>query len=165
MFNGDIYLTLAKGTEGFSVLLNRVGTRSGSSFGYSDNGFHVTFDDSAAADIHTYRVTVTGSNTTPLASNPLTGTWQPDARNTDPDSVLDTDPRTAFLSAFHGVTPNGQWTLFAADLSGGGTAKLTSWSMDFALVPEPSLTGVVFGLGLGGLALGLGRRLASSKLR
>ncbi|HTI73068.1 MAG TPA: PEP-CTERM sorting domain-containing protein [Candidatus Limnocylindria bacterium] len=152
MFNGDIYLTLAKGEEAFSVLLNRTGTRDDSSFGYGDNGFHITFSDSAANDIHMYRLTATGSNTTPLASNPLTGTWQPDARNIDPDSVVNTDPRTAFLSAFKGLTPNGQWTLFAADLSSGGTAKLSSWSLNFVMVPEPGETASAVAAVLSGFA-------------
>src|ERR1051326_4514026 len=42
-YNGDLYCYLTHGS-GFTVLLNRVGRRSGSSFGYSDSGLDVTFE-------------------------------------------------------------------------------------------------------------------------
>jgi subtilisin-like proprotein convertase family protein len=142
-FNGDLYLTLAHDT-GYSVLLNRVGRRSGSAFGYGDSGFFdVIFDDAAPnGDVHAYRTKATGSQTTPLAG-PLTGTYQPDGRAVDPDAVLDTSPRTAMLSSFLGLAPNGDWTLFVADVSSGGVSRLENWSLEingeiFTAIPEPS---------------------------
>src|SRR5437867_6810492 len=55
-WNGDLYGYLVH-SSGFTVLLNRVGRTSGSSFGYSDGGFSVTFDDQASqtVDFHHYQ--------------------------------------------------------------------------------------------------------------
>jgi hypothetical protein len=72
----------------------------------------------AAGDIHQYRFTLSGSETTPLGG-PLTGIWTPDGRVVDPDLVLNTDPRTALLGSFNGLDPNGEWTLLIADLDTG----------------------------------------------
>ena len=46
-WNGDLYAYLVH-SGGFSVLLNRVGRATGSSFGYSDAGMNVTLDDQNA---------------------------------------------------------------------------------------------------------------------
>ena len=51
-FNGDYYAELVNGAGGFAVLLNRAGVSSANSFGYGDNGFNVTLNDTAAQDIH-----------------------------------------------------------------------------------------------------------------
>lgn len=146
-FNGDLYVTLAHGS-GYSVLLNRVGKTTGNPFGYGDSGFmSVTFDDFAVAgDIHVYRQTLMGSDSIAL-NGPLTGTWQPDGRTTDPDSVLPLDARTATLSSFNGESANGEWTLFLADMSPGGQSNLKSVKIEVATVPEPStvLLGVIGG--------------------
>ena len=134
-FNGDLYATLQYLT-GFSVLLNRLGSRAANSSGYSDNGLNVTLDDGASnGDIHVYRFRLSGNHDTPLGG-PLTGTWAPDARNADPSVVVDASSRTEFLSSFSGLNPNGDWTLFVADLESGGTSRLNSWSLDIASVPE-----------------------------
>jgi subtilisin-like proprotein convertase family protein len=151
-FNGDLYVTLSYGS-GYAVLLNRVGRTAGNAFGYSDSGLTVIFDDAATGqDVHLYRLVLNGSHTTPLGG-PLTGTWQPDGRTTDPDLVLDTDGRSATLSSFRGLDPNGDWTLFAADLSYGGQSQLESWSLEFTPVPEPAWGGL--GMGLGALVVAL----------
>lgn len=152
-FNGDLYGTLVHGS-GFSVLLNRAGKRAGNDIGYGDPGFNVTLDDQAAADIHTYRLTLAGNNDTALSSA-LTGTWQPDGRNIDPGLVLNTDPRTALLASFNNLNPNGDWTIFLADLSPGGTSTLVSWGLDVTGVPEPSQIALWV---LGGLGLCFGSR-------
>jgi len=69
----------------------------------------------------------------------ITATWPPDARNVDPDFVLDTDPRTAFLSSFNGLAADGNWTLFMADMSAGDESTLTGWGLTITgSVPEPS---------------------------
>jgi hypothetical protein len=54
------------------------------------------------------------------------------------------------------MDPNGQWTLFVADMEAGGTGKLTGWEVRaVASVPEPA--GVLL-LGMGLLALVAYRR-------
>ena len=142
-FNGDLYVTLTHGS-GYSVLLNRVGRTDDAPFGYADNGFSsVTFASDAPGDIHLYREFLFSNPSTPLGG-PLTGTWQPDGRATDPDSVLGSDSRTATFDSFLGNSPNGEWTLFLADLSPGGETRLQSWSIAVTTaVPEPSITALV----------------------
>lgn len=155
MFNGDLYVTLTH-DSGHSVLLNRVGRRASSSSGYADNGFDIRLSDAAAADVHTYRVTISGNELIPISNlspaAPLTGTWQPDARAVDPSVVLATSSRTAGLSTFDGLNPNGVWTLFVADLGTGGLAKLDSWALHLVGVPEVPWTGMVSGALLLGAA-------------
>jgi hypothetical protein len=144
-FNGDLYAYVTHDT-GFAVLLNRPGRTAAEPFGYDDTagmGVNVTFDDAAAnGDIHSYLNT-----TTPAPGTPLTGMWAPDGRTTDPDFVLDTDGSTAFLSSFTDLDANGNWTLFVADLSGGGNQTLNGWSLSITGVPEPT-TFLLFAAGL-----------------
>ena len=67
--------------------------------------------------------------------------------------MLNTSARTAFLSSFNGLDPNGTWTLFIADVSGGDQSTLVSWELDITAVPEP----VTVALGIfGGLFAFLG---------
>ena len=144
-FNGDFYAQLTHGS-GFSVLLNRVGRTASNPFGYGDPGLDVTFSDSAlaVADVHQYRATLFGNETTALGGQ-LTGAWNPDGRAVDPSLVVNTDARTALLSSFNGLNPNGEWTLFIADLDGGGQATLQSWGLSIdgqpLGVPEPEVGG------------------------
>ena len=140
-WNGDLYVFLAH-DSGFSVLLNRAGRRAGDAFGYGEPGMDVTFDDGAASgDIHVYRLTLSGSHTTPLGGG-LTGVWAPDGRATDPSVVLDTDARTELLASFNGLNPNGEWTLFLADLESGDQTTLLSWGLELSgnLPVPPSFT-------------------------
>ena len=128
-FNGDLagYLTLqdANGNVATELLLNQVGTSLADPFGSSGSGFDVTLSDSG---------TVNGSIHN--ASGLPTGTWLPDSPNT-----LD--------ETFGGLTANGTWTLYLADLSeGGGTATLNSWGLDISVVPEPETCGLLAGAGL-----------------
>ncbi|MBK9137175.1 MAG: hypothetical protein IPM17_00135 [Verrucomicrobia bacterium] len=156
-FVGDLYATLTHESGGYAVLLNRLGRRPGSPFGYSDNlSLNLTLADAGPADIHQYRLTLTGSEVVPLTGT-LTGLWQPSGRKTDPLAVLKDDPRDAMLSSFAGADQAGRWTLFVADVSGGGEYRLESWSLSITPVPEPA---VVFGvLGLGALTWVLSHRL------
>lgn len=148
-YTGDLYAILMH--DGVSaVLLNRPGRRVGDGLGYDDTGLNVTFSDSAAADVHPYRLEQSGSHLTPLGG-PLAGVWQPDARTASPDAVLDTSPRLSFLNAFIGHTPDGTWTLFVADMSPVGEATLQSWSIH-VMVPEPAGMAGLLGLGLLGWA-------------
>ena len=80
--------------------------------------------------------------------------WQPDARTLDPGMVTDASPRSAFLGSFTGVDPNGQWTLFIADLSAGDVGTLNSWALSFTAVPEP---GAFIPIGAAAAFLALGR--------
>jgi subtilisin-like proprotein convertase family protein len=136
-FNGDLYAYLEHGTNGFAVLLNRVGRMISDPLGYADPGFFVTFVDSALNDIHNY-----GGN----GGAPLTGTWSPDGRDVDPLTVLNTDPRTALLSSFANDSANGTWTIFVADFTSGHQSVLREWSLDI-IVPEPS-TGALAACGI-----------------
>jgi subtilisin-like proprotein convertase family protein len=150
-FTGDLYAILSHDGAS-SVLLNRPGRRTADTLGYDDSGLTVTFSDAGSGgDVHNYRLSVTGSHTTALGV-PLTGAWQPDGRTALPTAVLDTSPRTAFLSAFAGHLPDGNWTLFLADLSPVGQAVLNSWTLEITVVPEPAEIALAFGLGLLGWA-------------
>ncbi len=127
-WNGDYYAHLVHDT-GFAVLLNRVGRGESMAFGSPGEGMSVTFDDTAPLDIH-------------LAAgpgyDPLIGNFQPSARTADP-AAADTDsPRSAFLSSFVGLDPNGEWTLFIADVGAGESGVLVSWSLEIQGIPEPS---------------------------
>lgn len=170
-FNGDLYGYLVHGS-GFAVLLNRVGKTASNPFGYSDPGFGptgggaaFTLDDQAVTynkDIHFYREATPAP--TYNASGQLTGTWAPDGRNVNPLTVNGTESRTALLSSFNSLDPNGSWTLFLADLSFGEQSTLVSWGLDFTLVPEPVNVALgIFGVGL--VAAHLVRRLVARKAR
>ena len=127
-FNGDLHAYLVH-DSGHAILLNRVGKTLANPSGYSDAGFSVTLDDHATnGDIHNYRVTLSGNPNTPLAG-PLTGSWTPDGRDTDPALVLDSDARPAPLSAFNGLNPNGRWTLFIADVDALFASTLVNWTL------------------------------------
>jgi len=126
-FNGDLYAYLV-GPGGFAVLLNRTGQSLSSPYGYSDQGFNVTFSDTAVnGNIHFYQNTVI-----PTAGGQLTGTWAPDGGS---------------LSSFDGTDPNGQWAFFIADLSAGGVSTLQSVGLTILTVPEPQ-TWAMLGSGL-----------------
>jgi hypothetical protein len=92
--------------------------------------------------VHSYRLILTGSHTIGLGNGvPLTGTWQPDARNLDPN--LETGTRDAFLSNLNGSSANGQWSLFVADVAFGETHTLANWSLEISGVPEVRQTGLI----------------------
>lgn len=165
MVNGDLYATLshenASGiVDAFVVLLNRLGKRLDNDEGYFDSGMSIDLvGDPSAPDVHNYRITLGGSHTVPLGG-PLTGTWSPDGRETDPDLVLDTDERSSGLDAFTGIDPNtGRWVLFVADLMQGGEARLDQWSLQFSPVAIPESQWFALGAGVGLAVLALFRRL------
>jgi hypothetical protein len=108
------------------------------------NGFDVTFsfgaDDIHLAETFTPSYDVDGR---------LTGTWGADARNIDPDLVLDTDEQTADLDQFMGFDPNANWTIFVADMSLGGAATLDSWGLNIEVIPETGTLGLISFVGIG----------------
>lgn len=160
-FLGDLYVSLSGPTVGYSVLLNRPGRAPDRPFGYSDGGdVQITLSDAATADVHSYRLTLTGDENVPLNA-PLTGLWQPDARVTDPVTVTTGDPRTAHLGSLAGQDQAGTWVLFAADLSSGGQYRLDAWSLEVHYVPEPSPPGLLIVAFLMGCARMVGRRFLS----
>jgi hypothetical protein len=151
VFNGDYYAMLThNGTA--VVLLNRVGRPVNWGSGYDDCGFDVVFDDSSTnGDIHVYK-NILGD----AYLSPLIGTWQPDGRTNAPRSVLDSDPRTTKLSDFYGKSADGDWILFVADLSSGGTGSLKGWGFEIEgeaapiipqieLLTQPTNTTIVAG--------------------
>ena len=142
-YDGDYYAYLSYGT-GFAVLLNRVGSTTANPSGSPDSGFNVTFSGSAAnGDIHLENA----------GGGLVTGTWQPDGRNVSPLIALDTDPRTALLSSFDGLNPNGAWDLFIADVTVGGQGSLVSWGVT---VTESATVVSDTGSTMGLLVLGTG---------
>jgi subtilisin-like proprotein convertase family protein len=146
-WNGDLYAYLEHNGV-ISVLLNRPGLTSSNSAGAASSGMNVTFSDAETVDVHTGLSNTLGA----LA----TGTYQPDGRAADPDEVLDSSPRTLSFSGFTGQVASGDWTLFIADVAGGETATLDSWSL--SLTTEPAGTSAVpeASTSLGLLALGAG---------
>ena len=146
-FTGDLYAYLQHDT-GLAVLLNRTG-RTGlsgiGSLGYLDSGFDITLQDGALnGDVHTYRSTLNPGGGT------LTGIWQPDGRAVSPLLVDGSEARDATLSVFHGLASGGEWSLFLADLSGGGISQLERWTLNVTgtAVPEPEALVGVSALGL-----------------
>jgi subtilisin-like proprotein convertase family protein len=157
-FNGDLCAYLVDPLGHLSVLLNRPGMGSANPFGNSDAGFNITLDDSVGANnIHNYQ------NYSPsFSSGQLTGTWAADGINISPLSTpgaFDTAPSVAGLSLFYGDLPSGNWTLFIADLSGGGQSTLVSWGLQIVTVPEPQ-SWVLVAAGFAMLALLSYRRRA-----
>ena len=104
-------------------------------FGYGDGQpLALTLsDDAANGDLHSYRLTLTGDEATALSA-PLTGSWQPSGRLTDPAVVGAGDARTAMLRSFTGLEVAGGWSLFVADLVEGGQFRLDSWGVEITPV-------------------------------
>jgi subtilisin-like proprotein convertase family protein len=136
-YNGDLYAYLSyNGTA--VTLLNRVGTGTGGTiqnlFGFSTAGLtDVTLSDGGA-----------GGNIHGVSA---------------PNSGINYTPDGGSLSAFGGMDPNGTWTLFFADRSGGSTSTLQDWTLaitpgDLSVSPVPEPTNVamaIFGAGFVGL--------------
>lgn len=143
-WNGDLFAYLVH-SSGFSVLLDRVGTGvSGvSAFGYGDVGMNVNLAASGPS-IHQY-----GGNST--FNGAPSGSWQ-------------TDNTSGSLASFLSTNPNGTWSLFVADLSGGGVSTVQSWGlqMDIVAVPEAETWAAAALAGLFG-AFWLNRQISESR--
>jgi len=160
-FNGDLYCYVRHvnaGVTNFCVLLNRPGRAATRPSGYDDAGMDVTFNDAAAnGDIHNYRALAA-----PPPGTPLTGTWRPDGRAVDPETVTEASPSITSLSSFNGANPNGEWTLYLADLESGGTNRLVQWELEITGAVVPLVTWPVPADIVYGTALGVGQLNASS---
>ena len=155
-YNGDFYAYLRHVSEDglqsqYAVLLNRVGRTADNPSGDDGNGLEVTLADDATADIHLY------GTSGGLVGSYLTGTYQPDGRTADPNTVLGSDSRTAMLNNLGTMNPNGSWTFFVADMERGGTALLAKWEVTLTPTPEPTAISLLY-MGLGALALYRRRR-------
>jgi len=134
--NGDLYAYLS--FDGTVVtLLNRPGTQD-NPLGFMDAGYNVTVEDGGAD----------GNLNLATGGSPVTGAYSPDAGS---------------FSDFTG-SPNGTWTLFVADLSGGDTgpdSQLNSWylTINDTTVPEPITCGLIVFAMLGAAVRLAGRRL------
>jgi len=91
----------------------------------------------------------------------LSGPYAPDGRAISPLSsgaTFDAASRQnggSPLGLYNGMDPNGVWTLYFGDFSGGDTSTLVSWSLDVTPVPEPTTWGmIIFGIVFGGVMIG-----------
>ena len=118
-WNGDLYGYLVH-SSGFVVLLDRVGSSTFSPYGYGEAGFTgvMLADDAAHTSIESYG----GSSAAAAALSGGTYNSQ--------DGTLNT--------AFDGLSVNGNWTLFLADLSSGDISQVTGWTLTIDAVPEPT---------------------------
>ena len=148
--NGDIYAFLSH-NSGYTVLLNRPGrgeaTSGSSPDGYANTGFALTLSSAGAANVHFYQNNSPAYN----ASGQLTGIWQPDGRAIDPEASASSFDAagSASFSSFTGQNPNGDWTLFFADMSALGISTVNGFTVAVTGVPEPvnGALGLFAGLG------------------
>jgi subtilisin-like proprotein convertase family protein len=135
-YAGDLYAYLVH-SNGTAILLNRVGLTTTNVFAYAEPGMNVTLSSAGSEDVHFYQ----RFSPTYNGSGWITGTWRPDARGIDPLSApaaFDA-PGAANLDAFDGQAPNGDWTLFIADVSaGGGDTTVLGWGLEIDCVVEPA---------------------------
>jgi len=135
--NGALYAYLTGPNGGFAVLLNRSGVTGGNSFGNTDAGLNITLTDAGSpANIHSYQADSPSFN----GNGQLTGIWAPDGINLNPQSsptMFDAARPTADFSSFTGTSPDGTWTLFVADVVGGGDGTLVNWGLTVVTAPEP----------------------------
>ena len=143
---GDLYGYLSyNGTA--VVLLNRVGVgtiNDGTSYGSLGTSLAITLF-SSGTDVHW----TTGN---------LTGEYLADGRDLDPVAAtasFNASGTQNLNASFGGVNPNGVWTLYFEDVSGGGgNSMVNGWSLDITAVPEPTTWALVVFGGFGGV-LGL----------
>jgi hypothetical protein len=141
-YNSDLYAYLSyNGT--LVPLINRIGMSSGNPFGSSGSGLNVILSDSGLVNIHA------------AGDGALSGAYRADGQNISPLSPagnFNANGGSITLDGtFGNMNPNGAWTLFFADVSGGGgTSTLNGWSLDITAVPEP--VNVALGI-FGGIVL------------
>ena len=125
-YNGDLYAYLTH-DGATAILLNRIGTTGSGTFGSSQAGMNIFLHD-GSPDVHTAGTLSPG------------GTYEADGRNADPSNLgaVNGAPRNGLLAGFNNSQSFGSWTLFIADVDGGGgNATLSSWDLELTGVPEP----------------------------
>jgi subtilisin-like proprotein convertase family protein len=159
-YNGDLYGYLLLSDEHnevmTAVLLNRVGRSGAADFGYGNTGFNVTLSGSGANNIHNYQ----GFSPSYNGGGQLTGTWKADGITNNPAGSFATTSGAQDLSVLNGLSANGTWTLFLADMVGGDTSTLASWGVDISVVPEP-ITWALMIFGAAVTAVAMRRRQAA----
>jgi len=126
-WTGDLYAYLVNDT-GFAVLLDRVGTPS-PAFGYGAGSMTVTLADGSSWDGNTILGNIHGAGAS------ASGYFNPDNDN----AGWATTGASGTLGSFVGTSQNGTWTLFVADLSGGGVTTVQSWGLQMDIVAVPEL--------------------------
>jgi len=127
-YNGDLYAYVRCNGK-LVVLLNRVGADSDNAFGSSDTGLRNVTLSSSGGDVHWASA----------GGAVLTGNFQADGRQINPlpsSAGFNAKATVTLDGSFAGENPNGTWTLFIADLSGGGINTLEGWSLDITTVPS-----------------------------
>jgi uncharacterized repeat protein (TIGR01451 family) len=88
---------------------------------FSASGVTLNFDDNAAASL-------------PAAAPLVSGTFKP--TDHEPGDILPAPapvgPYTSRLDVFSGSNPNGNWSLFVADDSGGDDGSIGGWSLNIS---------------------------------
>ena len=109
-YNGDLYAYLVAPNGTLVMLMNQPGMNV-NFFGASGAGMNITLLDGTSDH---------GLIQNETSASVLSGLYNP-AGN---------------LVNFNGSAANGMWSLYFADLSGGGTSTLDGWSLDITAVPE-----------------------------
>jgi hypothetical protein len=99
----------------------------------------LTFDDAAPPMPCMTSYQQLGSGTFAPTDDPLTGQYDCSDPN-QPDAFAapaPAGPWGASLSVFNGLDPNGTWSLYVTDDSGGDSGSLAGWSLDLTVAPPP----------------------------
>ena len=127
-WNSDLYGCLVHVDTGnqtaSAILLNRIGITGSTPFGNTGVGMSVTLSSDTATDY---------GNIRDAASGVITGTY-------NPDNALGS------LVVFNGMTGNGTWKLFLADLSGGNQSTVESWELNLVITAVPEPVNVALGI-------------------
>ena len=112
-FNADLYAYLSHTYNGNTVTVTLMNTPDG----LTGTGMNITLSDTG----------INGNIQDAVSDTSLSGTYIPSGGS------------MAF-QGYNGMNPNGNWTLFIADIYGEYRATsqtLTSWSLTLDVVPEP----------------------------
>ena len=127
-WNSDLYGSLVHVDTGnqtaSAILWNRIGITAGTPFGNTGAGMNVTLSSDTATDY---------GNIRDAASGLITGTYNP-------------DNASGSLVVFNGMTGNGTWKLFLADLSGGNQTTVESWELNLVITAVPEPVNVALGI-------------------